>query len=160
MRPLRALWPLVALIFLGCATPYQPSGFRGGYSETILAENVFQVRFKGNGYTSGERASDYALLRAAEVALGHGYRYFALAETDQQTSLGSYTTPSQSHTTGYVYGNQVNLNTRTTGGQTYVFQKPSTTNTIICFMEKPEDGGLVLDAEFVARSIREKYGLE
>ncbi len=48
----------------GCATSYQQRGFAGGYSETQLAPDVFRVNFEGNGYTSSERAQDFALLRA------------------------------------------------------------------------------------------------
>ncbi len=70
----------------GCATSYQQKGFTGGYSETQLAPDVFRVNFQGNGYTSSERAQDFALLRAAELSLERGFRYFALLdETDLHT---------------------------------------------------------------------------
>ncbi len=70
MRPalfLRVL-PLSAAAFLAaCATSYQPDGFSGGYSDMKLGENVWQVDFRGNGYTSSARARDFSLLRAAEI---------------------------------------------------------------------------------------------
>jgi len=51
---------LVTVLLSGCATPYQRQGFFiAGYSETQLAENVFQVSFQGNQNTGRERASDF-----------------------------------------------------------------------------------------------------
>ena len=45
----------------------------GGFTESQLDTNVFRVTFKGNGYTSPDRAEDMALLRSAELALQHGF---------------------------------------------------------------------------------------
>src|SRR5437764_1386447 len=59
------------LLFVACATPYQRHGFTGGFSESQLDENVFRVNFRGNGYTSPERAADFTLLRSAELARAH-----------------------------------------------------------------------------------------
>jgi len=35
-----------ALVFAGCTTPYQRTGFTGGFSETRLQENAFIVSLK------------------------------------------------------------------------------------------------------------------
>ncbi|HZF20493.1 MAG TPA: hypothetical protein VE008_12405 [Burkholderiales bacterium] len=155
---------LLSALLAACATSYQHSGFGGGYSETQLGENIFQVSFRGNGYTQGERASDFALLRSAEVTTQNGFRYFTVVESAKDSSLSTYTTPTQSYTTGsvYGYGNTAygSATTTTYGGQTYIIRKPSTTNTIVCFKDKPETAGLVFDAEFVKKSLRQKYGLD
>ena len=160
----RVLIALAALSLLACATPYQPRGGMGGFSETQLDQNVFQVRFAGNGYTSGERASDFTLLRSAELALERGYFWFIIVQSAQGTSLSTYTTPTQSYTTSSAtvvgdtaYGHST---TTTYGGQTYVIQKPSTMNTIVCFRAKPEDiQAMVYNAQFIHESLRHKYGL-
>ena len=148
----------------GCATAYQQQGFSGGYSETQLGENIFQVSFRGNGYTSRERASDFNLLRSAEVVLEHGFRYFIIVESERGSTLGTYTTPTTSHTTANAYGSgnyaRSSATTTTYGGQTYVISRPTAANTILSFKDKPETGGLVFDAQFVANSIRQKYGLK
>jgi len=111
-----------------CATPYQPRGARGGFSETQLDRNVFQVTFRGNGYTSGERAADFTLLRSAELTLANGFNYFIIAEKAARTSLSTYTTPTQSYTTSTatVVGNTAygQSTTTTYGGQTYLIRKP------------------------------------
>ena len=162
---MRALFilALATVLLGGCATTYQPNSFTGGYSETQLGENIFQVSFRGNGYTSRERASDFSLLRSAEVALENGFRYFVIVESEKGSKVGAYTTPTTSYTTGSAYGSgnyaYGSATTTTYGGQTYFISKPRATNTILCFKEKPEINGLVFDAEFVAKSIRQNYSL-
>jgi len=159
-----ALFTLASLPFVyGCATAYQREGFSGGYSETQLGKNIFRVSFNGNGYTGSERASNLALLRAAEVTLENGFKYFILADSEKSSSESTYTTPTQSYTRGsaVAYGNRAygRAQTTTYGGDTYVISKPGSTNTIICFEEKPDRDGLVFDAAFVAESLRKKYGI-
>jgi len=88
----------------GCATTYQQKGFTGGYSETQLAPDVFRVNFAGNAHTSSERAQDFALLRAAELSLERGFRYFALLDESSSSKLSTFTTPGSAYTTGSVYG--------------------------------------------------------
>jgi hypothetical protein len=80
-------------LLAGCATPYQRKAFKGGYSEMRLGENIFQVSFRGNAYTHRDTASDFALLRSAEVALENGFRYFVIVESEKGGSIGSLTTP-------------------------------------------------------------------
>lgn len=156
------LIPLICMVVIsGCATPYQNNAFAGGYSETQLDKNVYKVSFKGNGYTSKERASDFALLRSAEIALDNGYKYFAIVNKDSYTKEGAYTTPKTSTTTAnaYSYGNTVQgtATTTTSGGQTYHISKPRRTNTIVLFKDEPD--GFSYNAEFIYRKIREKYNI-
>jgi hypothetical protein len=116
---------------------YQPETFTGGYSETRIGENIWRVFFRGNGFTSPERAIDFALLRSAEVCLGSGYRYFILAESV----------------------NERNISIGATSTTIYTIARPSSTNTVVCFVERPTGYAVVYDARFVADSIRRKYGL-
>lgn len=155
---------LFAVFAVGCTTPYQKTGISGGFSETQLSENVFRVSFVGNGYTRGERAEDFALLRSAELTLENGFSYFALADSRASTSTSAITTPATSYTTGnaYVSGNQVygSATTRTYGGGTTYISKPSSINTVVMFKEKPVSAGMIFDAKFVYDSIRKKYPSE
>ena len=157
------VFAVAALFLQGCATSYQESGFSGGYSETQLDENVFRVTFRGNGYTGRERAADFTLLRSAELTLKNGFQYFAIIDANSDTTHSSYTTPTTSNTTGSAYGsgNYVygNATTTTTGGQTYHISKPSSSNTIVCFKEKPETT-FTYNAKFIYKSIAEKYGID
>ena len=85
----RPLSLLSGLFLLGCATAYQPKGLTGGFAETSLGNDMYQVRFQGNGYTSQDRASEFLLRRCAELTLEQGKRYFALGDSDRQTSTSS-----------------------------------------------------------------------
>jgi hypothetical protein len=152
------------LMLVGCVTTYQPVGFTGGYSDTQLQPNMFRVIFRGNGYTSAERASDFCLLRCAELALQNSYPYFVIVDASNGVGYSTYTTPTQSTTTGSAFsnGNSTfgNAQTITYGGQTHIIAKPSSTNTILCFKDKPDNSNtLVYDAAFLSNSIKQKYGI-
>jgi len=143
MNRLKAIaFVFVVLAVSGCATPYQQRGLAGGFSETQLAENVFEVRFSGNGYTSSERASDFALLRSAELSLERGFRYFVVDdnENDRQISVNTVVTSY--------------------GANTYSTSKPGARKVVVCFKEKPEWAGVIYESRFVIQSLRAKYELE
>lgn len=166
---------LLTLLFISaCATTYQPQGLSGGFSETQLSENIFQVSFNGNGYTDKQQASDFALLRSADLALEHGYDFFAIAQAENDVDVSSYTTPLTAHTTGYsnsygslntfggystysgsTYGS---ANTYFTGGQTTIINRPNSNLTVVMFKQKPKDI-FVFDANFLQNSLRTKYQL-
>lgn len=148
----------VFAILAACASPYQKDGLGGGYSETQLSENVFKVSFRGNGYTSSDRATDMALLRSAEVSLENGFKYFAVIDEKNSASYGSYTTPTTTNASVTVYGNSAYGTATTYGGQTFLVTKPRSTNLIACFKEKPDDV-YTFDAEFLSKSLRKKFGL-
>ena len=126
-------------------------GFSGGYSESQIDKNVFKVSFKGNGYTSMEKATDLTLLRSAELAIKSGYKYFVIIDKKSYTSNSIYTTPS---TVNY-YNSMTTVN----HGQTYNISKPNTSNTIVCFEEKPK-GVFSYNANYIFESITEKYDIE
>jgi len=151
-----------ALLF-GCATPYSSTGFAGGYSETQLAPDAFRITFSGNGFTSPERTQDFALLRAADLTLSHGFHYFAIVAGGSGGSTSSITLPGSSYTTASAtgYGNSV-YGTATT---TYIpptnipIFKPSSGLLIRCFTERPP-GGYVFDARFLSNSLKGKYHMK
>jgi hypothetical protein len=147
----------------GCATQYSSQGFAGGYSDTQLAPDAFRIAFSGNGFTSAERAQDFAILRAADLTLGHGFRYFAIVSSASGATQSSVNLPGQSYTTVQAtgYGNSV----YGTAATTYMpptsipIFKPNSSMFIRCFAEKPPDG-YVFDAQFLSRSLRSKYGIK
>lgn len=159
---------LTLLIFFaltGCATTYQLHGLSGGYSERQLSENAFQIRFNGNGYTSWDKAKDFALLRSAEVADMHGYRYFIIVDSADTAYGFTYTTPAT--TTTKIDGrinpsaNSFRATAKSTvaPGQTLNIVKPSTDNFIVCFTESPQGLSLVYDTKYVIPQIRGAHGL-
>ncbi len=158
----------VVTILAGCATSYQKQSFSGGFDETQLDKNVFRVTFKGNGYTSADRAADLCLLRSADLTLSNGYHYFAIVESKEGTSQSAVRTPTQSYTntniTGTTYGGGFNATgsstTTTYGGQTFLIRKPSASNTIIMLNDRAEVQGMTYDAQFLYDSLSKKYGVE
>ena len=150
---------LLFVVFMtSCATPYQSEGFEGGFSETQLDVNVFNVSFRGNSYTPPEQAADYTLLRSAELALMNGYNYFIVIKSGTTTKQSSYTTPTYTTGSASGYGNYAYGTATTTGGQTYYSSKPTSSNTIVCFKEKPE--GFSFNANFIEKSIKERYQID
>ena len=151
------------LIMVSCATPYTSNGpfsFLGGYSDIALAPDVYHISFQGNGYTSSERAQDFALLHAADMTLSHGFRYFAIVNGANNTSVSSITLPGQSYTSANVtgYGNSAYGTAVTTYDPptSIPIFKPDSGLLIRCFAERPERGH-VFDARFLSNSIRTKY---
>ena len=74
---------LSALLLAGCATPYDTDrdsfwSFGKGFEVTPLAQDTWQISFIGNENTDRTLARNYLLHKAAELAQGAGYPYFAL----------------------------------------------------------------------------------
>ncbi|MBI5617232.1 MAG: hypothetical protein HY943_13165 [Gammaproteobacteria bacterium] len=162
-----------ALALTACATQYQPRGMTGGFSETQLGPNAFTVTFKGNGYTDFDRATDFTLLRSAELTLGSGFRYFVIVDANSWQQMAVMTTPTHTTTTldasttgtlnsyggvGTFRGTTTGTARSTTwGGNSFLIQKPRTSNTIVCFAQPPQAVGMVYDAEFVRTALTAKY---
>lgn len=171
---MKAVILFAVLVLTGCATQYKPDGFSGGFSETWYEENLVQVTFRGNGSTSSQRASDFALLRAAELGKQKGFQYLVIGGADYSEKHTSYTTPGTATTNTYgsvngtasTYGSYTSYNaygsaTSTTTynpGQTYNVVKPQQSLLVGLFLEKPEiNGYMPLRIDFVIKSIAEKY---
>jgi hypothetical protein len=159
---MKHLVTVALLASTACATAYQTSNhFTGGFDEIALAPNVYKVSFKGNGYTSSDRAEALALLRSADLTLQKGFKYFALADSENSTSLSAYTTPVTANTTASVtaVGNTAYGTATTTysGGQTEFISKPRAANVVVMFLERPQIHGMVFDAQFICESLGPKY---
>ncbi len=79
---MRKLTILAALLTIAaCATAvgtaYAPADRQGyGYVATRIEGDRFRVSFAGDGATPADVVEDYALLRAAEIAVENGYDWF------------------------------------------------------------------------------------
>jgi hypothetical protein len=153
----------LSLIMASCATPYTNNSFLhllGGYSDTALAPDVYRISFQGNGFTSSERAQDFALLHAADMTLSHGFRYFAIVSERNGTSEYEITQPGHAYTSANVigYGNSAYGTAVTTYDPPTSIRifKPHSGLLIRCFATRPESG-YVFDARFLSNSIRTKY---
>ncbi len=79
----RGVWVLAALAVLSlsaCTTPYQPSGFMGGYVDFETQPGIRYVSFRGNAMTGRETVVRYWHQRAAEICRG-GYEMLSIADT-------------------------------------------------------------------------------
>jgi hypothetical protein len=157
---------LACAILSGCATPYQKAGtdISGGHSFHRVSNDVFVVTFMANGFTSPRQAADFAMLRAAEVALEHRFRYFTiLGEFDRSgVDYAHFTSPG--YTTGTVtnYGGFATFSATTTPSTTTEIPifKPGSELAIRCYDQAPGGHtGRVYDASTVAFQLRSKYKL-
>ncbi len=164
MMPVTALLGVFLVVLSsGCATSYHSSGYTGGYSDTQLAPDVFRVVFRGNAYAHAERVQDFALLRASELVLQHGFGYFAVIDESNSSTPVVFNTPGHSYTTGSgsVVGNTVEYSGQTTyyPGETYTLYKSKTGLLIKAFVTKPE-GIFTFDAAFLQQSVKGKYRIK
>lgn len=91
---LLVIFGLTTSLLTSCATPYQPNGFRGGYSEMQLSENAYRVNFHGNGMTSEDKVAKYFLRRCADLTVLNGYDYFIIQ--DSHSSIAQSTIQTES----------------------------------------------------------------
>jgi hypothetical protein len=136
---------IISLIIIqtGCATAYQPVGLTGGFMETKLSQDVWEVKFDGNGFTSEPRARDLTLLRSAELTLNNSFSYFVIANAATDKFSGT------------------NAGSVLAGGVAGFIPKPFSTNTVRMFASKPDVPANVIayDAKFVCNSIGIKYNV-
>jgi hypothetical protein len=149
---MKRLFLLFSLVLAGCATPYGQQGLLGGFSDYLNAPDEATIVFHGNGYTSALRVVQMAGLRACDVTLQHGYRYFVLTSASDVSSQGSFTTPGYASTYGsaqaYGFGNFVNVY----GTSSTVYNPPQTFN-----IYKP---GVVITIKMAnSEAALEPYGL-
>ncbi|EUJ11125.1 hypothetical protein Meth11DRAFT_1963 [Methylophilaceae bacterium 11] len=146
----------------GCATRYQPYSYfgGGGYRDVQLAENVFKVTVEANGYTSSSKATDLALLRSADLAIQHGFKYFIIGAMSDDSRSSSYSTPTTTNINVTSYGNAAHGTAQTYGGQTYFVHFPAPSMTITCFKEKPTFNTTIYDAELASKSLRAQLGVK
>ncbi len=115
------------LILAGCATSYQKDGFTGGYKDMKLGQDLYQVSFKGNGYTKSDRVQKHFLHRCAELTIEQGYDYFVFVNQEAGVSHQNLGTNyngniSQNYFGGYNYSGTVKTTTITTHEQSGVIK--------------------------------------
>ena len=137
-------------LFAGCATQYKADGLTGGYSQIQINEKTWQVSFRGNGYTSKNRAQKFAMRRAAEITIEQGYTHFIITQSSSQIS--TMETAGSSMTTGNIDPNSGYFSSNTTnyGGMTFSFPTENSYFVLLTKEEADQIGslnGLVYNAE-------------
>lgn len=69
-----------AMALCACASTYGDGtqSITGGFFQRQISENVWQVEYSGNAYTTEETVQSYWLYRAAELTLEQGYDGFRI----------------------------------------------------------------------------------
>ena len=148
---------LLVLFVAGCSTSYDKKSFwnDGGFSETEVQPGVFVVRFVGNEFTSTERTSDFAMLRASELCLSRNMQYMRVGNIRSETKKTGYIPGSSTTTTNaYGIGNSVYGSSTTTFNPGTELYSPESGLTVTCVSENAEG---LWDARFLSQSLKTKY---
>lgn len=170
-RYLQAIASQLSIMFVvlcGCSTAYRPAKSGEGYSDSQIAPDQFAVGFQGNSKTDLGMATDFALLRAAEVTLEHRFSYFAVEDSTNASSLKTYAASQQYYMPGSpvtsfyppAFGSSLPSQTG------YIVQyhepktdfRPGTVLRIKCFNAKPVKP-FTYDATALRQSLKQKYKL-
>ncbi len=139
---------LCGFLSVGCSTGRSYHAFDSywslGYNDTRMGEDLWSVSYRGYEISQGE-ANDYALLRAAEVTANAGYRYFAVVNEQNSTSSTAIGTFNSYQGTGSGFMSSTSY--------------PEVRLSIKAFKEKPAGSSTVLDNQYLAPAIRQKYNL-
>ena len=86
---------LAALSLAACATAptvYQPAMGPNaiGYSEYRIEPGRYRVTFQGGSGAPAQQVMDYAIMRAADLALAEGYDWFRVSDRYLQSTGGSH----------------------------------------------------------------------
>ena len=154
-----------ALLVCSCATGYRPIDHGTGYSDSQVAPDEFRVSFQGNGNTSPQKADDFVLLRAAQVARQHGFPWFAVLDVTNTSSVRPYTSqfryyaaPLPSPYSPYGSGAQYS-GSYVTSEQRGVYVRPGSTLLIKGYAIKPAKP-FTYDAKALEHSLVAKNHLE
>ena len=155
---------IVSTLLLGaCATPYQKQGLTGGFTETQLSPETYRISFKANTLTSADQVQDFTLLRAAELTLENGHRYFVVQESVDQTQRHVTVMPATTYSSGKMKasGDKAKYESYTSSSPGYVKEEfsPGLGMVIRTLDSKPAKGE-AYDAVFLVKSLKTKYELE
>jgi hypothetical protein len=114
-------------------TPYQPSGFSGGYEDQRVGQTQFVVSVSGNAYTSETTLLGYFHRRATELcqSIGYGGYSYQLSTQASQTE----TTP-KTYTVDKTYDGNTEHTTIQEHPATSI-QKYSVSGSIVCNTSTP-----------------------
>jgi hypothetical protein len=157
-----------SLLLSSCGTPYQPMKSGTGFADEQIAPDKFVISFQGNGNDSAEKVGDFALLRAAQVTLSHGFDYFAALDVTNTSSARPYIERQRFYS---AYPPNMGLPPPTVGGydpyrfgyiveyeQPRIYFRPGTRFVIQCFKARP-DRPFTYNAAALEQELRQKYNL-
>jgi len=159
----RLLLAFVASVSLAaCASPYQPAGFRGGFTDTQINAQTFEITFGGNAFTSSTQTGNMALLRASDIALANGYPYFVVVDKSTDITNVILSTPGTAQTNGQynAFSGTYRATTTYRGPSTDVYEKPTSRIVIVLTKDQSYQGVTYYDAALVNKSLKASYGIK
>jgi len=99
IKDLIILFTVLFLVSCISPTPYRNKSatLKDGLIVKKLSSNKYQIIFHGNEDTSQERANDFALLRAAQETIIHGYQYLTILRMNSTTTSKNYKFSNESY---------------------------------------------------------------
>lgn len=158
---MRALLILISLILFSC-TSYAPKGLAGGFVETQLNATTWKINVNGNGFTSNTRVDDYALLRASELTIENGYKYFLVTSSSQDVKKNKVKlSDGTSRTTGTINGGLISATTTDTPAR-YSNVSKYRSELIFTMVDsnRVSEDMIAYDAQLIYDSLTEKYNIE
>ena len=155
---------LVAALAAGCATAvgtaYAPADSKGyGYADQRIESDRYRVIFAGDGATPPELVEDFAMLRAAELALANGYDWFRVVGRSMDEEEKGGVGVGAGFGTGSV-GRRSSVGVGVGGDLGTIGARKFYTARLEVLMgkgEKPEDPG-AYDARSLSESLRLRTG--
>lgn len=80
-----SVWVVLAVLILVGGCQSGPSSVTGGYTSEREDFNIFGIRYSAGKSVSMQKASDLALMRAAELTLENGFEYLAVVASENET---------------------------------------------------------------------------
>jgi len=144
---------LLAACATAVGTSYAPAGKSGyGYTDTRIEEGRYRIAFAGDGATTPDAVEDFALLRAAELALAGGYDWFrVVGRSIDEQEKGGVGIGAGLGGGGRNVGVGVGGNIGKVGARKFY---TSRIEVIFGKGEKPADGQGVYDARSISETIR------
>jgi hypothetical protein len=87
------LMAVACSLLAACATPYQPAGFRGGFKEEQIRDNLWYLTFGGNAWIDYGTAVKYFHRRAKELCTEQGFRDYTVRESRDGTEHTAVVNP-------------------------------------------------------------------
>lgn len=93
-------------VLISCSTGYVRHSIIGGFSERMVNDGIWEVSFRGNGYTRKEKAERFCMRRCAELTIEKGEGYFKIIDNklsteENTTAYTQYDKSSKGYKTSY-----------------------------------------------------------
>ena len=167
-QTLRFVSLMIAIVLSGCTTYYGPRGNRDtnvGYTSHQTGPLSFEVTFRDLPSKTAGRATDLALLRAAELCAEVGAPWFTTSDLDTEASVSTRLVRGQTRVRTYVHRDRKGRYSGSTG---YVSRQPDRIKTtkwpmarmsVSCLRERA-DGSVAYNSQRTVSVQKKRYGID